>query len=113
MTAALPAAAIRPVNYLLLQYAYLQVLDFLTTVAFLLQGVREGNPLVRLAITYAPNPLSGLLLVKAVAVCLGLYCWHRGRDRVLMKMNWMFAFVVAWNLFSMIMGTLGRNNFAS
>jgi|SRR5882724_5173339 len=107
------AQAIRPANQLLLQYSYLQVLDFLTTVAFLLQGVREGNPLVRLAIAYAPNPLSGLLLVKVAAICLGLYCWHRGRDRVLMRMNWMFAFIVAWNLLSMILGALGRGAFAS
>jgi len=103
----------RPVNQLLLQYSYLQVLDFLTTVAFLLQGVREGNPLVRLAISYAPNPLGGLLLVKVAAICLGLYCWHRGRGRVLARMNWMFAFIVAWNLFSMIVGTVGRGAFAS
>ena len=31
----------------MLQYSYLQVLDFLTTIAFLLNGVKEGNPLVR------------------------------------------------------------------
>jgi len=44
------------VNQLLLQYAYLQVLDFLTTVAFLLHGIREANPLVRMALLYAPHP---------------------------------------------------------
>lgn len=107
------AAAIRPVNQLLLQYSYLQVLDFLTTVAFLLQGVREGNPLVRFAIAYAPNPITGLLIMKIAAICLGVYCWHRGRDRVLMKMNWMFAFIVAWNLLSMIAGALDRGGLAS
>src|SRR5260370_9306861 len=38
------------VNQLLLQYSYLQILDFLTTIALLPLGVREGNPLVRLAL---------------------------------------------------------------
>jgi len=107
------AAAPRPVNQLLLQYSYLQILDFLTTIAFLLQGVREGNPLVRMAMWYAPHPLGGLLLVKVAAIALGLYCWHRGRERLLTRMNWMFAFIVAWNLLSMILGIVGRGTFAS
>ncbi len=81
--------------------------------AFLLQGVQEGNPLVRFAISYAPNPLGGLILVKLAAISLGLYCWHRGRERVLTRMNWMFALVVAWNLFSMIIGAMGRSVLAS
>jgi len=37
------------------------VLDFMTTVAFLVNGVREGNPLVRFALQYGPHPLGGLL----------------------------------------------------
>ena len=41
-------------NQLLLQYSYLQMLDLLTTVAFLLHGIHEGNPLVRLALRYSP-----------------------------------------------------------
>jgi len=90
----------------MLQYSYLQVLDFLTTVAFLLQGVKEGNPMVRLALQYAPNPLGGLLLVKLLAVGLGLYCWKVGKQRLLTRMNIMFAIVVAWNLGALIMGSV-------
>ena len=95
-------------NQLLLQYAYLQVLDFLTTVAFMINGVREGNPLVRLAVQYAPHPLGGLVAVKVAAVALGLYCWVRGRDRLLARINWLFAFVVAWNLAALIIATAQR-----
>jgi len=62
------------VNQLLWQYSYLQVLDFLTTVAFLMNGIKEGNPLVRLALAASPNPISGLLIVKAAAVLLGVFC---------------------------------------
>lgn len=92
-------------NQLLLQYSYLQVLDFMTTVAFLLHGVREGNPLVRVALRFAPNPLSGLLAVKILAVALGLYCWRAGRERLLVKINILFAIIVAWNIAALIMGS--------
>jgi hypothetical protein len=92
-------------NQLLLQYSYLQVLDFMTTVAFLLHGVREGNPLVRAALQYAPNPLGGLLAVKLLAVALGYYCWRGGRDRLLIKINILFALLVAWNMVALIIGS--------
>jgi Domain of unknown function (DUF5658) len=89
-----------------LQYSYLQLLDFMTTVAFLINGVHEGNPLVRLAMDVVPNPLSGLLLIKLLAVLLGLYCWRMGRTRVLQRMNLLFAVLVAWNLFALIVGSV-------
>ena len=95
-------------NQLLLQFSYLQVLDFLTTVAFMINGVREGNPLVRLALHYSPHPLGGLLAIKVAAVALGLYCWTRGRDRLLSRMNLLFAVLVAWNLAALIIATAGR-----
>jgi hypothetical protein len=94
------------VNQLLVQYSYLQILDFLTTVAFLLNGVREGNPMVRFAMQVAPNPMIGLLLVKLAAVGLGLYCWRMGRNQILGRINLMFAIVVAWNLAALILGTV-------
>lgn len=95
-------------NQLLLQYSYLQVLDFLTTVAFMINGVREGNPLVRLAVHYAPHPLSGLIAIKLAAVALGLFCWVRGRERLLSRMNLLFAVLVAWNLAALIIATAQR-----
>jgi len=99
------------VNQLLIQYSYLQVLDFLTTVAFLLNGVREGNPLVRLAMQLAPNPMIGLLIVKLAAVGLGLYCWRMGRNQILGRINLLFAIVVAWNLAALILGTVQTREF--
>jgi Domain of unknown function (DUF5658) len=93
-------------NQLLLQYSYLQVLDFMTTVAFLLHGVHEGNPLVRAALQYAPNPLGGLLAVKVLAVGLGIYCWKGGRERLLNRINLLFAAIVAWNMVALIMGSM-------
>jgi len=85
-------------NQVLMQYSYLQVLDFLTTTVFLLQGLQEANPIVRLALRWAPTPFGGLLLVKIVAVGLGLYCWKVGRQRLLSRVNILFAVLVLWNL---------------
>jgi hypothetical protein len=89
---------------LIWQFSYLQVLDFLTTVAFLLMGVREGNPLVRFALQLGPTPLHGLAVVKIAALALGIYCLKVGRARLLSRMNIMFAIVVAWNLVALIFG---------
>jgi Domain of unknown function (DUF5658) len=93
-------------NQLLLQYSYLQILDFLTTIAFLTVGVREGNPLVRLALHAGPNPVAGLLMVKMLAVLLGVYCWRVGRQRLLSRINLLFAVLVAWNMVALITGSL-------
>ena len=96
----------RSLGLTLVHYSYLQVLDFLTTVAFLVQGVQEGNPLVRLAMTVTPNPMIGLLLVKVAAVGLGVYCWRGGRSQTLNRINLLFAVIVAWNLISLILGSV-------
>jgi hypothetical protein len=93
-------------NPLLWQYSYLQILDFLTTIAFLLNGVREGNPLVRLVLGTGINPLASLLLVKFLAVLLGLYCWRAGKRQLLGRINLLFALLVAWNLVALILASV-------
>jgi Domain of unknown function (DUF5658) len=89
-------------NPLLWQYSYLQVLDFLTTIAFLVNGVREGNPLVRLALGSGWNPIAGLLAVKFLAILLGFHCWRAGKRQLLSRINLLFAVLVAWNLVALI-----------
>lgn len=91
-------------NSLLIQFSYLQILDFMTTVAFLVHGLQEGNPIVRFTLHYAPHPLGGLLALKLFALGMGFYCWRYGRERVLIRMNILFAIVVAWNLVALIIG---------
>ena len=93
-------------NQLLMQYSYLQMLDFMTTLAFLLNGVGEANPVVRFALQYTHSPVGGLLAVKLVALALGLYCWRAGRQRLLGRMNVLFAVLVAWNLLALISNLL-------
>ncbi len=83
-------------------FTYLQFLDLLTTVVFLLHGVREANPLVKYALTAAPTPLMGLLVIKAVALALGISCCLQGRQKLLLRMNVFFAVLVSWNLVALI-----------
>ena len=91
-----------PLNQLLWQYSYLQVLDFLTTIAFLVNGVREGNPLVRLALSVGSSPIESLLVVKLLAILLGFYCWRVRKRQLLSRINVLFALLVAWNLVALI-----------
>jgi len=94
------------VHQLLVQYTYLQILDFLTTIAFLVNGVAEANPFVRFVLTVIPNPVAGLLAVKLLALLLGIYCWRLRRERLLSYINVLFAALVAWNLVALILGSL-------
>ena len=91
---------------LLWQYLYLQILDFLTTIAFLVNGVREGNPLVRLALGVGSNPIGSLLAVKFLAFLLGFYCWRTGKRQLLSRINLLFAVLVAWNLVALILSSV-------
>lgn len=87
---------------LLLQFVYLQILDVLSTLAFLSHGLEEANPLVRLAISGARSPLGGLLALKLLGVALAFYCWRRERSRLLVRANVFFAALVAWNLVALL-----------
>jgi hypothetical protein len=91
---------------LLLQFSYLQVLDFLTTIAFLLHGVQEGNPFVRWCLMLGHNPLAGLFAVKALALGLGAYCWWMRKARLLQRINILFAALITWNLVALIMASV-------
>lgn len=98
-------AGTTPIRQLFLSYVYLQMLDFLTTVAFLAHGIHEANPFVRMMLSLIPNPVAALLAVKLMALLLGVYCWRMRRERVLSYINVMFAVLVAWNVIALIMGS--------
>ncbi len=95
------SAAVTPV---LLHYAYLQVLDLLTTSAFLLAGVREANPIVVFAMRLAANPILGLAVMKILALMLGLFCWWTARVRLLKVATAFYAVLVAYNLVCLVLG---------
>jgi len=89
---------------LILQYSYLQILDLLTTVAFLISGVKEANPLVKGMMTMTASPVTGLLLVKMLAIALGIYCWRIHKYKLLGRMDVLFSVLVAWNMVALIAG---------
>jgi hypothetical protein len=93
---------------LLAQFAYLQLLDLLTTMAVLAIGVHEGNPIVRFLMNSAGSPLAGLAAVKVLALGLAVYCWRRGRHRLLKNATLFYAGLVAWNLVAFLLGALNR-----
>lgn len=91
---------------LLLRYGYLQVLDVLTTLAFLAHGVAEGNPFVQFMMKNAGNPVAGLVAVKALALLLGAYCQFTSRFRLLRLANLLFSGLVIWNLIALILSSV-------
>jgi len=91
-------------SHQLIQYSYLQVLDFLTTLSFLVYGVQEANPVVRWFLEHSSSPILGLLLIKLLAVGLGILVWRLGHQRLLSRINILFAVVVVWNILAMIAG---------
>jgi hypothetical protein len=90
---------------LLIQFLYLQVLDVLTTMAFLLNGAREANPLVRMGLEMGHSPWVTLVAVKIVALALAVYCVRKSRLRLLQRVNVCFAVLVTWNLIVVIIST--------
>lgn len=99
------SAAVTPI---LLHYAYFQVLDLLTTSAFLLAGVREANPVIVYAMKLSAHPMLGLGVVKLLALMLGLYCWWTSRVRLLKAATAFYAVLVAYNLVCLILGLAGN-----
>jgi Na+/alanine symporter len=100
---------IEPVK-LLTDFVYLQLLDILTTLAFLMQGVAEGNPFVRWMLSLGENPIQSLIIVKSIAVVLAAYCVVRSRHRVLRIANIFFAILVAYNLIAIILAAPALNS---
>lgn len=86
----------------LAEFIYLQVLDLLTTVAFMMYGVTEINPVVKWAMRESPSALGGLFLIKVAAVLLALLCMAHSQQRLLRGVNIFFAGLVAYNVFVLI-----------
>ncbi len=87
------------------QFAYLQALDLLSTAAFLSHGVGEANPVVRWSMSMAPNPVSGLLAVKLLALLFAVYCIKSQRLVLLSKVNIFYAVLIVWNMVCLVMAS--------
>lgn len=78
----------------------LQALDVLTTLIGLRLGAREASFFVGRML--AIGPLPGLLISKCFAVILAAAALGFHRPRVVVFLNYWFAVIVAWNLFTIL-----------
>jgi hypothetical protein len=90
---------------ILLAFICLQVMDTLTTLLFLHNGVAEANPLIRGALAGSAHPGIALALAKTVAIALATFAWRSGRTGLLRKVNLLFALCVVWNLLATLVGS--------
>ena len=76
----------------------LQALDVLTTLIGLQMGAREASVFVGRMLTL--GPLAGLLVSKCFAIILAAAALAFKRPRVVVFLNYWFAVLIAWNLFT-------------
>jgi hypothetical protein len=76
----------------------LQALDVLTTLIGLHLGAREAS--VFIGRLMAIGPVAGLLISKCFAVILAAAALGFRRPRVVVFLNYWFAVVIAWNLYT-------------
>ena len=88
---------------ILAEFIYLQLLDILTTIAFMMHGVGESNPIIRWAIREGPHPIWALFMLKGGAVLLAFFCLYRSREKLLRKVNVFFACLIVYNLLALIL----------
>ena len=86
----------------LAQFAYLQLLDLMTTLLCLSHLGQETNPLVKLLMHSVGSPVAGLAVTKLLAVGVALYCWRRSREKLLWGVNLFYSAVVVWNLATLL-----------
>jgi len=79
-------------------FLYLQILDILTTLIGFSLGNEEASPMVRLMVRW--GPVNGLLISKIVAVGVACTCLLLHRRRLIQWINYWYAAVVAWNLYT-------------
>ena len=79
-------------------FLYLQILDILTTLIGFSLGNGEASPFVRLMVRW--GPLNGLLVSKILAVGIAITCLLLRRRKLIHWINYWYAAVVAWNLYT-------------
>jgi hypothetical protein len=53
----------------------------------------------------APNPVSGLLVVKLLALLFAVYCIKSQRVVLLSKVNIFYAVLIVWNMICLLMAS--------
>ena len=79
-------------------FLYLQVLDVMSTLIGFSLGNAEASPFIRLLIRW--GPLAGLAASKLFAAALVLVCYRTGRVKLIRWINYWFAALIVWNLYT-------------
>ncbi len=78
-------------------FVYLQLLDFLTTMAGFKVGAYEVSPFI-VKLIHSSSPLLGLVASKAIGLIVGGLCIALNRVRLIALINYWYAGLVVWNL---------------
>ena len=76
-------------------FAYLQLLDVLTTLIGFSIGASEATPFVRMLIAW--GPVIGTIASKIAAVVLVVICFRLGKGHLIRWVNLWYAALVVWN----------------
>ena len=91
----------------LIVFVSLQTLDILTTLIGLRVGAAEGSIFVSRLMRL--GPFNALLISKILAVFLVALALRVKRPRVVVFLNYWFAVIVSWNLFTIITQGIRRS----
>ena len=81
-------------------FAYLQILDLLTTLVGFRLGAAEASPFIRLLMH--AGPAAGVLLSKALALVLGGVCIYLNKQYLIRWISYWYGGLVIWNLMVML-----------
>lgn len=82
-------------------FVYLQLLDFLTTLAGFKVGAGEVSPFIAKLI-HISSPLAGLAASKVLGLAMGGICVATNRMWLVGWVNYWYAALVVWNLFVIV-----------
>ena len=83
----------------------LQLLDLWSTLVGLRLGASEGNVFIARLVQF--DPVTGLLVSKALGLALAISAFCCGRERLVRFANFWFAGVICWNLAIITRVTMG------
>lgn len=78
-------------------FVYLQLLDFLTTMAGFRVGAYEVSPFIAKLI-HSSSPLLGLAASKTIGLIIGGLCIGLNKVRLIGWINYWYCGLVVWNL---------------
>jgi hypothetical protein len=79
-------------------FLYLQVLDVMSTLIGFSLGNAEASPFIRLLVRW--GPVAGLAASKLCAAALVLVCYRLERIALIRWINYWYAALVVWNLYT-------------